>query len=299
MVIHTGGCHCGAVEYEVEAPAAITAELCNCSICSMTSYLHLIVPVSRFRLTRGEEMLETYSFNTGVAQHRFCRSCGVKSFYVPRSNPDGISVNVRCLRPETIDSVTVRSFDGRNWELHADELAHLSVDTPKQPGLIAETRRLKIRELTVDDADFILGLVNEPSFLENIGDKGVRDLDDARRFILEGPWAAGQPPGHGQFAVEVKTSGLRAGVCGILYRERLDLTDIGCAFLPQFWRRGFATEAATAVMSYARATLGVDAIVALTAEHNLASIKLLEKMGFRLERTVKMTEDDPGTLVYG
>jgi hypothetical protein len=131
MVLHRGGCHCGAVRYEVEAPAELDAELCNCSICSMTAYLHLIVPRSRFTLLRGESELETYTFNTGVAQHHFCPTCGIKSFYVPRSNPDGISVNVRCLDPETIDQVRVRSFDGRNWELNAHQLAHLSHDEPE------------------------------------------------------------------------------------------------------------------------------------------------------------------------
>lgn len=126
MVIHRGGCHCGRVRFEVEAPAVIEATLCNCSICSMTAYLHLIVPKSRFRLLAGEEELTTYTFNTRVAQHLFCRICGIKSFYVPRSNPDGISVNVRCLDQQTIESVRVTSFDGRNWEAHAGELAHLS-----------------------------------------------------------------------------------------------------------------------------------------------------------------------------
>ena len=128
MVIHSGGCHCGRVRFAVDAPAVIEATLCNCSICSMTAYLHLIVPKSRFRLLKGEEELTTYTFNTGVAQHRFCRVCGIKSFYVPRSNPDGISVNVRCLDPATIESVRVTDFDGRNWEAHAEELAHLSRD---------------------------------------------------------------------------------------------------------------------------------------------------------------------------
>jgi hypothetical protein len=128
MVIHRGGCHCGRVRFEVEAPAEISAQLCNCSICSMTAYLHLIVPRARFRLISGDEDLETYTFNTGVARHHFCRVCGINSFYVPRSNPDGFSVNVRCLDPATIELVTVEDFDGRNWELHADELAHLSRD---------------------------------------------------------------------------------------------------------------------------------------------------------------------------
>lgn len=126
MVIHAGGCHCGRVRFEVEAPAVIEATLCNCSICSMTAYLHLIVPKSRFRLLAGEAELTTYTFNTRVAQHLFCRVCGIKSFYVPRSNPDGISVNVRCLDPATIESVRVSDFDGRHWEAHAGELAHLS-----------------------------------------------------------------------------------------------------------------------------------------------------------------------------
>jgi hypothetical protein len=128
MTFHRGGCHCGRVRFEVEAPAELEAQLCNCSICSMTAYLHLIVPRGRFRLLSGEEALDTYTFNTGVAKHHFCRHCGIKSFYVPRSNPDGISVNVRCLEPDTIESVKVERFDGRRWELHAHELAHLSAE---------------------------------------------------------------------------------------------------------------------------------------------------------------------------
>jgi hypothetical protein len=121
------------VKFEVDAPEDLVADLCNCSICSMASYLHLIVPQNRFRLISGQEDLETYTFNTGVAQHHFCRHCGIKSFYVPRSNPDGISVNVRCLRPETISSIKIRNFDGRNWELHAHELAYLSAGAVEAP----------------------------------------------------------------------------------------------------------------------------------------------------------------------
>ena len=128
LTTHTGGCHCGAVRFEVDAPAALEVDLCNCSICAMTAYLHLIVPKSRFRLLQGEEALTTYRFNTGVAQHHFCSKCGIKSFYVPRSNPDGISVNARCLDPSTIRSIEIRDFDGRNWEDHAHQLEHLSRD---------------------------------------------------------------------------------------------------------------------------------------------------------------------------
>lgn len=124
-VIHRGGCHCGAVRFEVEAPAILEVIECNCSICSMTGYLHLIVPRSRFRLLRGTDHLTTYTFNTRVAQHYFCKTCGIKSFYVPRSHPDGYSVNVRCLDPTTIEKIVVTSFDGRNWERHAAELGPL------------------------------------------------------------------------------------------------------------------------------------------------------------------------------
>ena len=125
-ITHRGGCHCGRVQFEVDAPGELEVKLCNCSICSMTAYLHLIVPTSRFRLVQGEGNLATYTFNTGVAQHRFCRVCGIKSFYIPRSNPDGVSVNVRCLDPETVALVRITDFDGRNWEEHADELKHFS-----------------------------------------------------------------------------------------------------------------------------------------------------------------------------
>jgi hypothetical protein len=128
FVTHRGGCHCGAVAFEVDAPARLDVQQCNCSVCSMTGFLHLIVPASRFRLLRGSESLESYTFNTGTARHLFCRRCGIKSFYVPRSNPDGFSVNVRCLDHATVERVEVTEFDGRNWEQSAATLAHLSRD---------------------------------------------------------------------------------------------------------------------------------------------------------------------------
>jgi hypothetical protein len=116
MVTHTGGCHCSRVRFEVLAPAKLEAADCNCSICSMLGYLHLIVPADRFKLISGRDALTTYTFNTRIAQHHFCVDCGIKSFYVPRSHPDCISVNVRCIDAGTIESVTVIPFDGREWE---------------------------------------------------------------------------------------------------------------------------------------------------------------------------------------
>jgi hypothetical protein len=126
LVTHRGGCHCGAVRFEVDAPANLLVHDCNCSICSMSGFQHLIVPGSRFRLLTGADALAEYTFNTGVARHLFCRRCGIKSFYVPRSNPDGFSVNARCLEQGTIESLTVEPFDGRNWENSAEVLRHLS-----------------------------------------------------------------------------------------------------------------------------------------------------------------------------
>jgi len=126
--IHKGGCHCGAVRFEVDAPEDVLVQECNCSICSKSGYLHLIVPASHFRLLSGEGNLTTYTFGTGVARHLFCKVCGIKSFYVPRSNPDGFSINLRCLDEGTIGKVTIEPFDGKNWEANADTLAHLSKD---------------------------------------------------------------------------------------------------------------------------------------------------------------------------
>jgi len=116
LVTHHGGCHCGAVAFEVEAPAHLTVSDCNCSICRMSGFQHLIVPRARFRLLKGADSLTEYRFNSGVARHLFCRQCGVKSFYVPRSNPDGYSVNVRCLDPATIEHIEVETFDDRDRE---------------------------------------------------------------------------------------------------------------------------------------------------------------------------------------
>lgn len=126
LVTHRGGCHCRRVRFEVEAPADLVVQDCNCSLCRMSGFWHLIVPAARFRLVSGAEDLVEYTFNTGVAKHRFCRVCGIKSFYIPRSNPDGVDVNARCLDEGSARSISVEPFDGRNWEANAASLAHLA-----------------------------------------------------------------------------------------------------------------------------------------------------------------------------
>ena len=122
---HKGSCHCQAIQFEVEAPQVIEADLCNCSICKKSGFLHLIVLKSHFTLLKGGEAITTYTFNTGVAKHTFCKHCGVKPFYIPRSNPDGIDINVHCLDGGDLD-IRITEFDGQNWEANAHTLAHKS-----------------------------------------------------------------------------------------------------------------------------------------------------------------------------
>lgn len=112
----SGGCHCGAVRFEADAAAETRLLDCNCSMCAKTGFLHLIVPREDFRLLSGGEMLAEYRFGTGAARHLFCRTCGIKSFYVPRSHPDGISINARALDGDVWRALPVDPFDGRNWE---------------------------------------------------------------------------------------------------------------------------------------------------------------------------------------
>ncbi len=126
MKTWAGGCHCGAVAFEVDAPEPLDVLACNCSRCRQLGFLHLIVPASRFRLVRGKDALVTYTFNTGVAKHLFCRNCGVQSFYVPRSNPDGYSINARCLAGVAPEDLRIEPFDGEHWEEAAAGIAHLS-----------------------------------------------------------------------------------------------------------------------------------------------------------------------------
>lgn len=125
LIVHRGSCHCGRVRFEVDAPANPAVLDCNCSICRMTGFLHLIVPAARFRLLSGGDDLVEYTFNTGAAKHRFCRQCGIKGFYVPRSHPHGFSVNVRCLDDVDLAALTIIPFDDRDRDAAMASIAHL------------------------------------------------------------------------------------------------------------------------------------------------------------------------------
>lgn len=123
-MIHSGSCHCGNIKFEVEAPVVLEVDRCNCSICKKSGFLHLIVPLNKFKLLQGQDSISTYTFGSGIAKHTFCKNCGVKPFYTPRSNPDGIDINVNCLDEEVEMNIT--PFDGQNWEQHAHKLKHKS-----------------------------------------------------------------------------------------------------------------------------------------------------------------------------
>jgi ribosomal-protein-alanine N-acetyltransferase len=167
---------------------------------------------------------------------------------------------------------------------------------PTQAGVfrlkILETERLLLRQLSTHDAEFILELLNEPSFIQNIGDRGVRTVADANSYILNGPVASYARNGFGLYLVVFKETNESIGMCGLIKRTGLDDVDIGYAFLPKFWSRGYAVESALATKSYAKNVIGLKRIVAITDPANGASIRVLEKIGLSFERMIKLSEDD-------
>jgi RimJ/RimL family protein N-acetyltransferase len=157
--------------------------------------------------------------------------------------------------------------------------------------IVLETERLSLRRLSTGDAEFVLELLNEPSFLRYIGDKGVRNLDDARQYILNGPVASYERNEFGLYLVELKENGIPIGISGLVRRDTLPDADIGFAFLPAYWSKGYAVESAAAVMNYAREVLGLTRILAITSLDNEASARLLGKIGLRFERMIKLSDD--------
>jgi RimJ/RimL family protein N-acetyltransferase len=163
---------------------------------------------------------------------------------------------------------------------------------------VLQTERLNLRRLAVDDAPFYFALVNEPSWLKYIGDKGVRSVEDARNAILTGPVAMHDRLGFSLLLVELKDGGVPIGICGLIKRDTLDDVDIGFAFLPAFWGRGYARESAAAVMAYGRDVIGLKRLLAITSPDNDASIRLLEKIGLTYQRTLKLTAGGADTKLF-
>jgi RimJ/RimL family protein N-acetyltransferase len=161
------------------------------------------------------------------------------------------------------------------------------------------TARLTLRRLEFDDAAFIVRLLNEPSFIENIGDRGVRSIDDAHRYLRDGPIAMYEKHGFGLWHVARNSDRAAVGMCGLLKRENLPDVDLGYAFLPEYWGSGFAFEAAEATMCHAAQKFGLKRVIAVVSQHNDASIRLLKKLGMEYERLFAMHPDEPEVRLYG
>jgi len=161
-----------------------------------------------------------------------------------------------------------------------------------------ETERLYLRPLTEDDAPFYLQLVNEPSFIENIGDKGVRTLEDARNAIITGPMAMQRALGYSLMLVLQKSDDLPVGMCGLIKRDILPDTDIGYAYMPAYWGRGYAYEAAAAVVDFARDKMGLKRLLGIVAPHNVASNQLLKKLGLSFVALKFLKDESTGTNLY-
>jgi len=166
------------------------------------------------------------------------------------------------------------------------------------PQVVIKTPRLQLRYLSPGDADFIVELLNEPAFIQYIGDRGVRNPEDARRYIATGPVTSYERHGFGLYAVDLNDTGAAIGICGLLKRDTLADVDIGFAFLSRYWSRGYAVEAARAVLDYGRDTIGLGRIVAITVPENGPSIRLLEKIGLRYERMVRMSDGEPKLKLF-
>ncbi len=168
----------------------------------------------------------------------------------------------------------------------------------KNPMILGETPRLIVRHFLNTDAEFIIRLLNEPSFIQNIADKGIRTTEDAISYLRKGPLASYTKFGFGLNLVELKDSATPIGMCGLLQRENLDDPDIGYAFLPEFWSKGYATESLDCILSSARQAFGLQRVLAVTKVENHASIRLLEKSGFKYREMVKLYTDEPKDKLF-
>lgn len=170
--------------------------------------------------------------------------------------------------------------------------------SPLSDSAVLETARLRLRHLTLEDAVFILELVNEPSWLRFIGDKGVRTIEDARQYIINGPRASYAQHGFGLYLAELKDTGEPIGICGLLKRDTLEDVDVGFALQPRFWGNGYAIEAAAAVVDHGLGTLRLKRIAAITKPDNASSINVLAKLGMRFDRMIRFSEDEPELSLF-
>jgi len=173
-----------------------------------------------------------------------------------------------------------------------------AMNTSSVQSVVFETARLRLRRANTDDAEFFLDLLNQPSFLKHIGDKGVRTIQDAREYLDSGPIASYEKFGFGLWIIEQKETGNAIGICGLLKRDALPDVDIGYALLPQYWSNGYAAEAAAATLKYARGVMGLRRILAVTSLENQSSIRLLERLGFRFQKLIQLSDGAEQTRLF-
>ena len=164
--------------------------------------------------------------------------------------------------------------------------------------VILETNRLLLKQFDINDAPFILDLLNNPNWLQYIGDRNIKSLEDAKVYLLNGPIKSYQENGFGLSKIELKDNHIPIGMCGLIKREALENVDIGFALLPEYESRGFALEIASAMMDYAKDTLGIEKIVAITSEDNTRSVKLLGKLGLQFDKMVILAEGEKSLLLF-
>jgi [ribosomal protein S5]-alanine N-acetyltransferase len=164
---------------------------------------------------------------------------------------------------------------------------------------LLETERLLLRQLTMEDATFMFELLNDPSFIRNIGDRNIRTIDDACAYIVNGPVKSYEKNGFGLYLVILKETNESIGICGLIRRESLEDVDIGYALLPKFWSKGYAVEAAQATKAYAKDVVGLKRLVAIVDPVNVGSIRVLEKIGLRYENMVQLSADDIELKLFG
>jgi RimJ/RimL family protein N-acetyltransferase len=189
-----------------------------------------------------------------------------------------------------MESVGVESSGGK---------ASVTKEMMASSAVVVETERLVLRRISIEDAEFIMELVNVPAFIQFIGDKGVRTLDDARDYILKVPVDSYQRYGFGLYLCELKDGKAPIGTCGLIKRDCLEDVDIGFAFLPGFWGKGYCYEAASAVLAMGRSAFGLDRVVGITSPDNDRSIRVLEKLGMRFERMVRLADDAEEVRLFG
>ena len=177
--------------------------------------------------------------------------------------------------------------------------ADLQGTNVRAPPSVIESARLKLRELTFQDAPFILELLNEAGFLRFIGDKGVRSLNDAREYIAKGPVDSYRRHGFGLYLTSLRNSGVPIGICGLVKREALHDVDVGFAFMARYWGQGYAAESAAAVVTYGNKVLGIVRIVAISAQDNFGSIAVLRKIGLVVEGEITLSEGGPKLDLFG